>query len=192
MNSAWTPVLAAVVAVVGTLAATIFTQMWNARREDRRRADERAEKGLANDRDDRIRLQDQRRAAYFNYLKALHDASEEIRGIALESQPLDAGAKKAAENVIRNSGLLAAREEIFLVATLDLAVAAQKSFRSVVAFRDLVLRGGDLEGPERMANWDAHREALSDLRVAMRNNLGIPDLGVSDPRRLFDANPSVE
>src|SRR6185437_884999 len=76
VTSAWTPVLAASVAVVGTLAAAIFTQVWSARREDRRRADERSDKDLVNEREDRLLLHRERRIAYLTYIKALHEASE--------------------------------------------------------------------------------------------------------------------
>jgi hypothetical protein len=174
--------LAASVAVIGTLAATIFTQVWNTRREEMRRADERAEKTLAMEREDRVRLYQERRSAYVNYLRALHDASEAIREIALQGQPLGVRGKQAGANTIRSSGLLAAREEVNLVATLDLAIAAQRSFRCVVSFMDLVLDGGDLESPERQANLKAHREALGSLRAEMRKSLGIPALG--DPSEL--------
>ena len=107
--------LAASVAVVGTLAAAIFTQVWTARREDQRRAEERVEKDLANKREDRLRLNQDRRVAYVNYLRALHDASEAIRDLAVKGLPLGDAETQDAANVLRDSRLLAAREEVYLV-----------------------------------------------------------------------------
>lgn len=170
------------VAVVGTLTAAIFTQIWNARREDKRRLDELAERNLAYEREDKVRLYQERRTAYVNYLKALHDTSEAIRETALSSLADDAGRRQATANSFRNSGILAAREEITLLATLELAVAARKSFLCVGVFRDLVARGEALDSPAVTANWKDHRAALSSLRAEMRKSLGIPLLG--DPAEL--------
>jgi hypothetical protein len=182
MTPGWTPVVSAVVAVVGTLAAAIFTQIWNARREDKRRADDLAERNVAHDREDRFRLYQERRITYVKYLKALHDTSEAIRETALSIHADDASRRQATANSFRNSGILAAREEITLLATLDLAVAARRAFLSVGVFRDLVARGEALDSPEVTANWKDHREALSGLRAEMRRSLGVPLLG--DPAAL--------
>jgi hypothetical protein len=180
VTTAWTPVLAASVAVIGTLAAAIFTQVWSARREDHRRAEERGEKSLEREREDRIRLHEERRVAYLSYLKALHDASEALRDLAVPGR--SEGERRAAANVLRESGLLAAREEVYLVATPDVATVAHAAFHCVASFMDLVLQGEDLNGPARLKNFQDHRKALSDLRAEMRKSLGVPELdGIYKP-----------
>jgi leucyl aminopeptidase (aminopeptidase T) len=176
--------LAAAVAVAGTLAATIFTQLWTARREDQRRRDEVKEKDLAGEREDRLQLHQERRLAYVNYLRALHDTSEAIFEIAMQGQPLDASGHKAAAGAVRNAGLLSAREELLLVATLDVAVIARRAFRNVTAFREIVVDGEALDSPTRLDNWNNHRKTLSELRAAMRESLGIPPM--NDPTELGD------
>ncbi|GAA1657768.1 hypothetical protein [Actinoplanes couchii] len=181
MTPVWAPVLAASVAVVGTLAAAIFTQVWAARREDKRRADERSEKDLTYERESQIRLYQERRSAYVNYIQVLHQTSETLRELSLAEKPGD-GARRAAADAFRFSDLLAAREDLALVADLRLAIVAREAFLNLVSFRDLVARGLDLESPERLANWEGHRKTLSSLRAEMRRSLGIPELG--EPSKL--------
>lgn len=180
MTAAWTPVLAASVAVIGTLAAAIFSQVWSARREDRRRADERSDKADVYEREDQLRLHEERRMAYLKYLKALHDASEALRDLALPGRTQNE--RRAAAKVLRESGLHAAREEVYLVATPDVARVAYTAFHCVASFMDLVLLGNDLNGPERLRNFQEYRETLRDLRAEMRKSLGVPELdGIYKP-----------
>ncbi|MEU7901591.1 hypothetical protein [Actinoplanes sp. NPDC049118] len=82
MQPTWTVLLVAFLGVAGTLGATIFTQMWSARREDRRwrqekEADERRWRREREDRseqwqrEDRLRTRQQRQEVYTGFLLAV-------------------------------------------------------------------------------------------------------------------------
>lgn len=173
----WGPVLAAAVAVIGTLAAAIFTQMWTARREDRRRGDDQAARQAATEREDQFRLYQERRAAYVHYLKALHDGSEAIRAVALGEYPAGLTRESAAGAGFRNAGIYAAREDVVLLAKVDLALAAREAFYRVRDLRDLASQEIDVKSPEYQEALDRYRRSLSNLRAAMRQDLEIPALG---------------
>src|ERR1700684_3432335 len=93
----WVPLVVAGVGVLATLSATIFTQAWSARREDKRWSRDREveerrwqreqeERREQWRREDRARWLDERRAVYAKFLLsldawsyALSDASDEVR-----------------------------------------------------------------------------------------------------------------
>jgi hypothetical protein len=67
----WVPLVVAGIAVIGTLAGVIFTQVWNSRLEERRSARERDRLREAQAREDMNRTYDHRRAAYVDFLQEL-------------------------------------------------------------------------------------------------------------------------
>ena len=67
----WVPLVVAGVAVIGTLAGVVFTQVWNSRLEERRWARENDRLGEAHDREDLNRTYEHRRAAYVEFQQEL-------------------------------------------------------------------------------------------------------------------------
>jgi hypothetical protein len=173
----WAPVLAATVAVLGTLGAAIFTQVWTARREDKRRAEDRSEKALATDREDHLRLHQERRTTYVQYLKALHDGSEGVRAVVVGGAPSGGNRVEIAGRAFSDAGVYAAREAVILTSGRDLADAALNAFHRVRDLRDLAAGGFVAEDAGYQNALEAYRKALNRLRAEMRRELGIPTLG---------------
>jgi hypothetical protein len=65
----WVPLVVAFVAVVGTLAGVIFTQVWNSRLDERRWARENERLREVQAREDSNRTYEHRRAAYIDFLQ---------------------------------------------------------------------------------------------------------------------------
>jgi hypothetical protein len=128
--------------------------MWTSRQEDRR----------------------ERLLAYVGYLRALHEASEGLRDVVLDHGRGDAAAS-AAGAVVRDAGAYPAREEVVLVATMDLAVAARDAFYRLRDLRDLAAGGAHADDDRYRDALEAYRVSLSDLRAAMRRELDLTDLG---------------
>jgi hypothetical protein len=63
----WVPLVVAGVAVIGTLAGVVFTQIWNSRQEERRWARESDQLREAQAREDLNRTYEHRRAAYVEF-----------------------------------------------------------------------------------------------------------------------------
>jgi hypothetical protein len=175
MVSVWAPVLAAAVAVAGTLGAAVFTQVLTGRRDDRRREEERADKRLAIEREDRLRVVDDRRAIFIQYLKALHDGSEGIRAAVFGEDPAAARATLVGA-AFRDAGIYPAREELILVATAELADAARRAFYRARDLRDLAAGGISAEQPRYQEALVAYRASMGALRAEMRRDLGIAPL----------------
>lgn len=67
----WVPLGAAFIAVLGTLAGVIFTQVWNSRLEERRWVRESNRLREAEAKEDANRTYEHRRAAYVDFLQEL-------------------------------------------------------------------------------------------------------------------------
>jgi hypothetical protein len=176
MVSVWAPVLAAAVAVAGTLGAAVVTQVLTGRRDDRRREEDRQEKRQAQEREDRFRIVDERRSTFIQYLKSLHDGTEGIRAVVLDRDASVEGRITAVGAAFRNAGIYAAREELVLVATAELAEAARTAFYRARDLRELAASGISAEHADYQAGLVAYRASLSELRAEMRRDLGIPAL----------------
>ena len=81
----WVPLAVAGVAVIGTLAGVVFTQVWNSRLEERRWARETERLREAQAREDLYRTYEHRRAAYIDFqqeadrlLDLLHNYQESV------------------------------------------------------------------------------------------------------------------
>jgi hypothetical protein len=75
----WLPLAAAGLAVAGTLAGVIFTQVWNSRLEERRHAREADRLREAQAREDADRTYEHRRAAYVDFLQELERLQGNVR-----------------------------------------------------------------------------------------------------------------
>ena len=67
----WVPLAVALIAVIGTLAGVIFTQIWNSRLEERRWAREKDRLREDQAREDLNRTYEHRRAAYVEFQQEL-------------------------------------------------------------------------------------------------------------------------
>jgi hypothetical protein len=82
----WVPLVVAALAVLGTLAGVVFTQVWNSRLDDRRWARESARLHEAQAREDTNRTYEHRRAAYIDFLRELERLERQY--IAWNREPI--------------------------------------------------------------------------------------------------------
>jgi len=87
----WVPLAVAGLAVVGTLAGVVFTQIWNSRLEERRWARDSERLREAQAREDTNRTYEHRRAAYVDFLQELERL--ERRYITLNREPIEPPAR---------------------------------------------------------------------------------------------------
>jgi hypothetical protein len=127
-------------------------------------------------RDQRERRIEARREAYAGYLAALHATSEGIRDVSLGQHDDAVSRSSAARAAFRSANLNAAREQIVLLAAAAIVRAADKTFTSLRALRDVVGHGGTLDTPDYRQHLDGYQQALKALRNVMRDDLGAPSL----------------
>ncbi|MFD0685692.1 hypothetical protein [Actinomadura fibrosa] len=147
----WIPVLATAMGAVIGLGSALLTEHLRFRREHHQR------------------FAAVRREAYTDYLSALHEANEAMRGVALGEYP-DSTPQQAARAAFRAAGVTKAREHIILVAPPAVITAADQAFRSLRTMRDRIGQG------EQLAEYEpvllAYGEHLHELRDAIRHDLG--------------------
>jgi hypothetical protein len=130
----------------------------------------------ATEREDRLRLLQERRSAFIQYLKSLHDGTEGIRAVVLDAETAEAARVLAVGAAFRNAGIYASREELVLIATPALAETARTAFYKARDLRDLAANGTAAEDTTYREALVAYRASLSELRAEMRRDLGIPAL----------------
>ena len=85
----WVPLVVAGVAVIGTLAGVVFTQVWNSRLEERRWARENDRLRETQAREDLNRTFEHRRAAYIEFQQEFDQLEEQVRKANRDREPID-------------------------------------------------------------------------------------------------------
>lgn len=168
----WVPILVAIVGVLGTLSAAIFTQIWAANRENERWVRERAAEEKRWEREDHARWLEERKTVYAQLLLGL-DA-------------LDEGLRKA-ETQLRAVGRI---EDVMLSQMKILAESAGQIYESLrlIAPNQITELGGLIMQSQFVRKMNLEADRLEDVQdaaergersrklySALRADLGIED-----------------
>jgi hypothetical protein len=156
----WVPLAVAGLAVLGTLAGVVFTQVWNARLEARRWARETERLREAQARDDLNRTYEHRRAAYADFLQEF----ERLQGIYVDShrEPID---PPSLNDRVFN-GLTERHSTLWLYGTYE---AEQAAGQCLTALKLAAIH------PENGGLQEDVYEAGSTYLLQVRKDLGVPE-----------------
>jgi hypothetical protein len=146
----WVPLAVAGLAVVGTLAGVVFTQVWNSRLEERRWARESERLREAQAREDANRTYEHRRAAYVDFMQEQDRLQE-------------------AHPFIREPALNGLRERYVAVRIYGTHEAWHLALNCMV---ELVLSA---ERPMDASAFEAAMEAGDEYLRQVRKELGVPE-----------------
>ncbi|GAA0473908.1 hypothetical protein GCM10010361_42810 [Streptomyces olivaceiscleroticus] len=122
-------------------------------------------------RDHALLSQKTRREVYAAYLAALHTGSERIRAVVL-GDATAADRLSAAGEAFRAAGVYQAREHVALLASEAVACSAGQVLYRLRDLRDLAARGLSPASSDYEHAVMRYDEALTDLRTAMRQDIG--------------------
>lgn len=153
MAAEWVPIVStvsgAVIALAGTLAATVRTDR-SQRSRDR---------------------ESERLRTYVDFALALHAAHGALREIAGGASSGSAR-HAAAGAAVGNSDLYGVRERLLMSGTTDMVRSGEAAFRALIAMRDVVRAGAVLSGSDYHDAYHSYAESLWSFRVAARQELG--------------------
>jgi hypothetical protein len=153
----WVPLAVAVVAVLGTLAGVVFTQVWNSRLEERRWVRESDRLREAQAREDVNRTYEHRRAAYVDFLQEF----ERLQQIYWDSDRAPTDLDDPAFD-----GLSERWAAVHLYGTYE---ADMKASECVHQLKLLALH------PENASLTDDVANASADYFLQIRKDLGVPE-----------------
>ncbi|MGW1061768.1 hypothetical protein [Micromonospora rubida] len=168
----WVPMAVAVLGVLGTLAASIVTQVLTRRRDDRRWSLEREERARQWHREDAARWLADRRAAYTELLVVLHEQDrvlEAVRRRRAQALPLDGPV--SARLTALSDPFDRAWHAVELLAPGEVTRIAGELTRELRDEGDQVL--GRLTGPPAEPAPGDRQERFAALGAAMRQDLGV-------------------
>jgi hypothetical protein len=154
MQPAWAVLAVAFLGVAGTLGAAIFTQVWGARREDRRWRQEKAaedqrwqrarqERQEQWRREDQLRAGEERREAYAQFLLAVTKWGSAAYTLAAEHAETQTAL--SAEELIRLSALIeqaeAACPPLRLYGSVEASDASDEVCRGMISFVHALAEG---------------------------------------------------
>jgi hypothetical protein len=161
----WVPLAVAGLAVVGTLAGVIFTQMWNSRIDERRWARESERLREAQAREDVNRTYEHRRAAYVDFLQEL--ARLESLYTDEDRQPIEP--PRGDSPVFK--GLYERHSAVRVYGTYE---AQRAAFRCLDSFIEAAVH------PDQAGHIGALYEAEDKYLEQIRKDLGVPKRGPAE------------
>jgi len=186
MQPSWTVLAVAFVGVAGTLGAAVFTQVWGARREDRRWRQEQAAEGQRWERqqqerrdqwrrEDQLRRVQQRQEAYTEFLLAVAAWASAAYPLILDGGAQPSG--PAAEDLTRLGALVdqaeATRVPLRLHGSEEMSAASEElcgvMMAAVRAFADGAMTGEHVDRvllDFRRTSQAALAHARADLDIA--------------------------
>jgi hypothetical protein len=161
----WVPLVVAVLAVLGTLAGVVFTQVWNSRLEERRWTRENDRLREARAREDRNRTYEHRRAAYVDFLQEV----ERLRGIYISSgrDPIDPPS-------LHDPAFKALADRSSAVQVYGTDEARRLASDCEVAVRLAAVY------PDDRDRYEAFFQAWAEYVTQIREDLGVPDEGLGE------------
>jgi hypothetical protein len=147
----WVPLAVAGLAVVGTLAGVVFTQVWNSRLDERRWSRESERLREAQAREDVNRTYEHRRAAYVDFL-------QEFERLYQQHAPFDGSAVKRLQG-----------ERLVAVQVYGTSEAWRLALNCQNAFMF-----GLVSHPEDASAFEACMDAGAEFLHQVRRDLGVP------------------
>ncbi|MQY02626.1 hypothetical protein [Actinomadura macrotermitis] len=121
----------------------------------------------------------EKRAKYLEFIGALDALHNNLRRCTrLTGEDIDL--EQATQDAVNDSKVFPARENMLVVASPEVARAAQAAFRRTRAFQQVVLRGLSIRSPEYHEAYHEYADAIWRLRVAVRVDLGNAPLKPED------------
>jgi hypothetical protein len=161
----WVPLAVAGLAVVGTLAGVVFTQVWNSRLEERRWARENERLRQSQAREDASRTYEHRRAAYVDFLQELE---------RLESLYTDTPREPVDPPSTGDPVFIGLYERLSTVRVYGSSEAQLAAFYCLDSF---ILAASH---PEQVDRTDHLFEVKEEYLKQIRKDLGVPERGPAE------------
>jgi hypothetical protein len=179
MNSDIGALIIAIVGVVGTLSASIISQILAARARREELETQRLQRRDEFDRDQaRGELETQRQTTV-DFILATDSAHGLLRNVATRSID-QSELKQAARDAVGDSSLYSIRERMLIVVPAKVAYAAEKTFHSIIEIRDAVASGSALNSPPYRDAYSVYAKAIWGLRQAARESFGVSSLDLRE------------
>jgi hypothetical protein len=183
MNSEIVAVIIAVVGVIGTLSASIASQILGARARREELESQRLQRRDEYDRDQARNLLEFQRQMTVEFILATDTAHSLLRGVAaqsLESPRLGQETRDA----VRESGLYGIRERMLVSVPPEVAYAAEKAFHSIVEIRDAISVTSTFDSPAYRDAYNVYAEAIWELRQKARESFDVAALNLNEIREI--------
>ncbi|MFG2590482.1 hypothetical protein [Streptomyces sp. NPDC048438] len=115
---------------------------------------------------------------YSEFVSALKTAGEEIRAIALGDHMSDSARDAAVREAFRGTGVYTASERLWLVGPPQVVAAGNAAFHRWRTIRDAYARGTAVGSTEEAPLIAQRRTAMAQMRLFMREDLGIGALEI--------------
>jgi hypothetical protein len=114
-----------------------------------------------------------------NFILATDSAHGLLRNVAAD-QVEPSQLRDAARKAVGDAGLYASREQMLITVPSEIALAAERTFHSIIEIRDAISHGSKLnESPYREA-YQTYAEAIWSLRQAARQGFGVAPLDLDE------------
>jgi len=176
----------AIVGVIGTLSASIISQILSTRARREELQMERIQRGEEYEREQDRGLLESQRQITVEFILATDTAHGLLRNVATKS--LDPSElKQAVRHAVGDSKIYAVRERLLIVVPPRIAYAAEGTFHAIIEIRDAVGNGALLNSSQYRDAYDVYAEAIWGLRQAARESFSVVTLSLDEIKEIESA-----
>lgn len=177
MNNNIGALIIAIVGVIGTLSASIISQVLSARARREELEMQRLQQRDEYEREQDRSLLETQRQITVEFILATDIAHNSLRNVARQSLDLSE-LKEAARRAVGESNIYAVRERLLIIVPPKVAYPAEEAFHSIIEIRDAVRSGALLDSSQYNDAYDAYYKAIWSLRQAARESFSAVTLNL--------------
>lgn len=176
----------AIVGVIGTLSASIISQILSAHARREELEMQRLQRREEYEREQDRSLLESQRQITVEFILSTDNAHSLLRNVATQS--LDSpGLKQAARDAVGESKIYAVREQLLIVVPPRVAYAAEETFHSIIEIRDAVGNGAPLNSSQYRDAYNVYAKAIWGLRQAARESFSVVTLNLDEIKEIESA-----
>jgi hypothetical protein len=176
----------AIVGVMGTLSASIVSQILSARARREELEMQRLQRRDEYEREQDRSLLESQRQITVEFILATDSAHGLLRSVATNSAD-PSEVKQAARDAVGDSKIYAVRERLLIVVPPKIAYAAEETFHSIIEIRDAVGSGALLNSPQYRDAYNVYAKAIWGLRQAARESSSVVTLSLDEIKEIESA-----